>query len=96
MGKYEPLYKFLLHRREKSLTLSFQEIELILGDALPPSVIYIEELVAEHTSATMTRQISTLGTCGGMALTEARRGSIMRVTLATILHWPLTAMTCPT
>jgi len=37
MGKYEPLYKFLLHRREKSLTLSFQEIELILGDKLPPS-----------------------------------------------------------
>ena len=36
-GKYEPLYQYFLKRQERSLTLSFTEMEEILGFALPKS-----------------------------------------------------------
>lgn len=36
-GKYEPLYQYLLKRQERRLTLSFAEMEAILGFALPKS-----------------------------------------------------------
>jgi hypothetical protein len=36
-GKYEPLYQYFLKRQERSLTLSFAEMEEILGFALPKS-----------------------------------------------------------
>jgi hypothetical protein len=36
-GKYEPLWRWLLARREDRLQPSFEEIERILGFPLPPS-----------------------------------------------------------
>ena len=37
MGKYEPLKSFLLSSRTDEVALSFDEIERLIGAALPPS-----------------------------------------------------------
>lgn len=36
-GKYSPLYDYLSRRQEPAITLSFDELEIILGFQLPPS-----------------------------------------------------------
>lgn len=37
MNKYDPLERFLRSRGERSITLSFQQVETIIHDRLPPS-----------------------------------------------------------
>lgn len=37
MGKYHPLRDYLMNQRARELTLTFREIENIIGDKLPKS-----------------------------------------------------------
>ncbi len=37
MGKYDPLYNYLSKRTDARITLTFAEIESIIGDKLPAS-----------------------------------------------------------
>lgn len=37
MKKYDPLYNYLLHRKEQNVTLEFAEIENIINAKLPKS-----------------------------------------------------------
>lgn len=50
MGKYEPLYKYLIKSEEPNLCLVFAEIEKILGDKLPASAYVHRQWWANNKS----------------------------------------------
>lgn len=57
MSKYTPLRSYLKQRQEKSLTLSFEQIEKLLGAPLPNSPRNYRQWWA-NTGATHTQALS--------------------------------------